>query len=310
MSKVFLSEEDFFLHGSHKTVREDIQQTHHEPQLLTEVSRLREEIERLRKANQDLYIALSTTAEHGDFIEAQLQEVNEQLKVEVEERKRAEATLKALLEAISKRKDDLEIVVQTIMEHGDVMDTQWSQKVTEINKLATLDALTQIANRRRFDEHLDQQWAQMTRERSPLALILCDIDHFKQFNDAYGHLAGDDCLQQVATVLNRCVSRPHDLVARFGGEEFAAILPQTSLEGAIRVAERMQAEVNQLQIPHIDSSVSTAVTLSIGIACLVPCSQSSSSELIRLSDRQLYLAKQLGRNQIVFQSASLQPPLL
>lgn len=309
MSKVFLPQESSSLCDSCKAVHEDDQQVNHERQLLTEVSQLREEIERLRKANQDLYIALSTTAEHGDIIEAQLQEVNEQLKVEVEERKRAEATLKALLEAISKRKDDLEIVIQTIMEHGDVMDTQWSQKLTEMNKIATLDALTQIANRRRFDEHLEQQWGQMVRERSPLALILCDIDHFKQFNDAYGHLAGDDCLQQVATVLHRCVNRPNDLVARFGGEEFAAVLPQTSLEGAIRVAERMQAEVTQLHIPHVDSSVSAAVTLSIGIGCLIPTPQTAASELIRLSDRHLYLAKQLGRNRIFPTSDSLPLPL-
>ncbi len=299
MNNIFLPEESSSLHNLHESIREDSQQLTYDQQSLNEINQLREEIEHLKKTNRDLYIALSTTAEHGDIIEAQLQEVNEQLKVEVEERKRAEATLKALLEAISKRKDDLEIVVQTIMEHGDVMDTQWSQKLTEVNRMATLDALTQIANRRRFDEHLECQWKQMAQERSPLALLLCDIDHFKQFNDAYGHLTGDDCLQQVAAVLNQCVNRPSDLVARFGGEEFAVILPKTDLNGAIRVAERMQSEVAKLQIPHVASLVSSYVTLSIGIACLVPSLFISSDELIRLSDRQLYLAKQLGRNQIV-----------
>lgn len=273
-----------------------------EDQLTAEIQQLKQEIERLKQANRDLHLSLSTTAEHGDCIEAQLYQTNEQLLVEVEERKRAQATLKALLDAISKRKDDLEIVVQTIMEHGDVMDTQWSQKLLEINKIASLDALTQIANRRRFDEHLEYQWKQMTRERSPLSLILCDIDRFKQFNDANGHLAGDDCLQRVASTLNQCVNRPSDLVARFGGEEFAAVLPQTDLNGAIRVAERMQQAIARLQVPHAQSLVSPYVTLSIGVACVVPTADGSSEELIHLADRYLYLAKQQGRNQIVASS--------
>lgn len=270
-----------------------------EAQLEVEVEALRQEVERLKQANRDLYLSLATTAEHGDLIEAQLYQTNEQLLAEVEERKRAQATLKTLLEVISKRKEDLEIVVQTIMEHGDVMDTQWSLKLTEINKIASLDALTEIANRRRFDEHLEYQWKQMTRERSPLALILCDIDRFKQFNDAYGHLAGDDCLQRVASALNHCVNRPSDLVARFGGEEFAAVLPQTDLEGAIRVAERMQQEVAQLQITHAQSLVSPFVTLSIGVTCVIPTTDLSSEELIHMADQLLYQAKQQGRNQIV-----------
>jgi diguanylate cyclase (GGDEF)-like protein len=270
-----------------------------ESQLVAEVEALRQEVERLKQANRDLYLSLATTAEHGDLIEAQLYQTNEQLLAEVEERRRAQATLKALLEAISKRKEDLEIVVQTIMEHGDVMDTQWSLKLTEINKIASLDALTEIANRRRFDEHLEYQWKQMTRERSPLALILCDIDRFKQFNDAYGHLAGDDCLQRVASALNRCVNRPSDLVARFGGEEFAAVLPQTDLAGALRVAERMQREVAHLQITHAQSLVSPFVTLSIGVTCVIPTPDLSSEELLHMADQLLYQAKQRGRNQIV-----------
>ncbi len=281
-----------------------------EEKLVAELDALRQEVQRLQQANRDLYLSLATTAEHGDLIEAQLQQTNEQLQAEVEERKRAQATLKALIKAISKRKDDLEIVVQTIMEHGDVMDTQWSLKLTEINKIASLDALTEIANRRRFDEHLEYQWKQMTRERSPLALILCDIDRFKQFNDAYGHLAGDDCLQRVASALNHCVNRPSDLVARFGGEEFAAVLPQTDLEGAIRVAERMQRAIARLQIDHPQSLVSPFVTLSIGVACVMPASDLSSEELIHLADQHLYLAKQQGRNQIIAALAPSYPTVL
>jgi diguanylate cyclase (GGDEF)-like protein len=302
MDTVFRSEEQGSS-DSHEAIRGGSVQR--EEELLSEIKELRQEIKRLKQANQDLALSLTTTAEHGDFIEAQLYQTNEQLLAEVEERKRAQATLKALLEAISKRKEDLEIVVHTIMEHGDVMDTQWSQKLSEISKIASLDALTQIANRRRLDEHLEYQWKQMARERSPLALILCDIDHFKQFNDAYGHLAGDDCLQRVATALNQSVNRPSDLVARFGGEEFAAILPQTDLGGAIRVAQRMQQAIARLQIPHIASLVDPYVTLSIGVSCVVPVLDMPSEELIHFADRHLYLAKQQGRNQIISTSALL-----
>lgn len=282
----------------------------HERHLLAEIADLRQEIDYLKRANRDLYLALTTTAEHGDTIEAQLQEVNEQLKVEVEERRRAEAALRTLVEVISRRKNDLEIVVQTIMEHGDVMDTHWQEKLAESDRIASIDGLTQIANRRKFDEHLKQQWKQMARDQSPLSVILCDIDHFKQFNDAYGHLAGDACLQKVAGVLGDCVKRPTDLVARFGGEEFAAILPQTEVDGALRIAEHMQLAVMQLQIPHRASKVSSVVTLSIGIACAVPTPHSVSEELIHTADRRLYQAKQAGRNQIISHFEFAQPTAL
>lgn len=268
-------------------------------QLTQEVAKLRHEIEVLKKANRDLYLALTTTAEHGDIIESQLQEANERLKVEVEERRRTAATLQALVEIISRRKADLEIVVKTIMEHGDVMDTQWAQKLSEMNEIATLDGLTQIPNRRRFDQHLQYQWKQMVREQASLSMILCDIDHFKQYNDAYGHLAGDQCLQTVANALAQCVNRPSDLVARFGGEEFAAILPQTSLKGAVRVAARMQAELAALQIPHLSSLVSPYVTLSIGVASIIPTGNDEPKMLLDEADQYLYTAKQLGRNRIV-----------
>ena len=271
-------------------------------QLMQQIQHLREEVERLKREREDLYIALSTTAEHGDCIEAQLQEANQHLKVEVEVRRRTQMTLQTLIEAISKRKADLEIVVQTIMEHGDIMDTQWALKLSEMNKIASIDGLTQIPNRRRFDEHLEHQWKQMIRERSPICLILFDIDHFKQFNDTYGHLAGDDCLKQVAQVLEGCVQRPSDLIARYGGEEFAAILPQTTIAGAIEVAQRVQTEIANLKIFHEKSSVSDYLTLSIGIAGSIPTSTQSFSKLLDEADQYLYLAKQQGRDLIIFSS--------
>lgn len=278
----------------------------HESQLLAEIARLHREIEKLKGDNRDLQLALLTTAEHGDVIESQLHEANEKLQAEIVERQRAEATLQAFLEILYKERDDLQIVVQTIMEHGDVLDNQWHQKFCEATELATSDGLTHIANRRRFDEYLGHQWKQMAREQAALSIILCDIDYFKQYNDTYGHLAGDGCLKQVAQMLQSALKRPADLVARYGGEEFATILPHTKLIGAVSVAERMQAAIAQLQIPHASSSVSSYVTLSIGIACTVPSHRRSAHCLIDEADQQLYLAKQQGRNRVVYRSLTLQ----
>lgn len=265
-----------------------------------ENERLRQENQVLKRENQDLHIALSTTAQHGDVVELELHKANQKLKTEVVERKRAQATLQALIELISQQKNDLEVIVQTIMEHGDVLDTQWHQKLHEATLLASYDGLTQIANRRRFDEYLAQQWKQMTRERSPLAILLCDIDHFKEYNDTYGHLGGDNCLKQVAQTLCETLKRPSDLVARFGGEEFAVILPQTDLDGALKVAELLQAAIQQLQVVHAQSPVYPYLTLSIGIASTIPVSPNSSATLLDIADNALYMAKQQGRNRIVY----------
>lgn len=268
--------------------------------LMLEVEKLRREISRLNQDIRDLQISLSTTTEHGDLIEAQLHETNLKLQAEVVERQQAEATLNALFEIISKERDDLEIIVQTIVEHGDVVDNQWYQKLREATRLANFDSLTQIANRLKFDSHLTKQWKQMMREQSPLSILLCDIDYFKQYNDAYGHVMGDDCLKKVAWALNETLSRPTDLFARYGGEEFAAVLPQTGETGALRVAERMQAAIARLQIPHESSTINSYVTLSIGVASTVPQSPRSPDSLVDEADQFLYRAKQQGRNKIVY----------
>lgn len=270
--------------------------------LLAELERLRQENEQLRQANQDLHIALSTTSEHGDVIEAELYETNLKLKVEVVERLRVEATLQALIQMITEQKTDLELIVQTIMEHGDVLDVQWRHKLHEVNQLAAFDSLTQVANRRRFDEYLAQQWQQMARSCLPLSLILCDIDHFKSYNDTYGHLAGDKCLRQVAQSLNQALGRSDDLLARFGGEEFVAVLPHTSLDGALLVAERLRLTVQQLQIPHIRSTADTVLTVSLGVACVMPSYDEPSMRLLEAADRSLYLAKQQGKNRVMHYS--------
>jgi diguanylate cyclase (GGDEF)-like protein len=166
----------------------------------------------------------------------------------------------------------------------------------ELHRLANLDGLTAVANRRRFDEYLDQEWRRLQREQNPLALILCDIDYFKNFNDYYGHQAGDVCLKRVAQAIDDCLKRPADLVTRYGGEEFAIILPNTSNEGAVHVAQLIQATIRQLSIPHHHSQVSSFVTLSLGVSSQVPNAALDAHALVALTDKALYVAKAEGRN--------------
>jgi diguanylate cyclase (GGDEF)-like protein len=264
----------------------------------TELSNLQRKVTCLEQENYDLQIALSTTAEHGDFIEAQLHESNTKLQQEVVVRRRTELTLKTLVTLISQQRNDLEIMLETLMVHGDILDTQWQQQVSEANVLASSDGLTQIANRRRFDEVLAEQWQKMARAQAPVSIILCDIDFFKQFNDTYGHPAGDECIKQVVQALSSAIYRSTDLLARYGGEEFAAILPQTDLEQALKVAQRMQMAIAQLKIPHRASAAGSCITISIGVATTVPLEQSVASLLLDEADRKLYDAKRQGRNYI------------
>lgn len=165
----------------------------------------------------------------------------------------------------------------------------------ELYRLASLDSLTQVANRRRFDEYLNQEWRRLAREQKPLSLILCDVDYFKRYNDTYGHQAGDACLKQIAQAIDHASKRPADLVARYGGEEFAVILPNTDALGAAHVAELIQIEVRKLNLTHPQSEVSEYVTLSLGVSSQVP-SQESPESLIASVDRLLYEAKAQGRN--------------
>jgi diguanylate cyclase (GGDEF)-like protein len=163
--------------------------------------------------------------------------------------------------------------------------------------LASLDGLTGIANRRSFDERFAQEWNRAVRHRRPLALAMIDLDNFKQFNDLYGHLAGDRCLCAVAEALGRHVHRPDDLVARFGGEEFAVLLPHTSAEGALKVVERIRAAIVGLAIEHIGNSWKQ-VTVSIGYSAVIPTQNDGKSRLIEIADAALYQAKSGGRNRV------------
>jgi diguanylate cyclase (GGDEF)-like protein/PAS domain S-box-containing protein len=164
--------------------------------------------------------------------------------------------------------------------------------------LSTTDGLTGLANRRRFDEFLEREWRRGMREESALSLIFMDIDFFKEYNDHYGHLAGDDCLRRVAGVLGGLVQRPGDLVARYGGEEFACILPSTAQQGGAELAEKIMKSINDLNLPHATSRAARHLTLSFGVATMVPERGNSPSDLIRLADHLLYSAKKEGRNRV------------
>ncbi|MBD2560219.1 MULTISPECIES: PAS domain S-box protein [Nostoc] len=182
--------------------------------------------------------------------------------------------------------------------HQSVLYQQVQAANEELQRLATLDGLTQIANRRRFDEYLEDEWHRLKREQAPLSLILFDVDFFKRYNDTYGHLAGDDCLRQLGSTLKSIIKRPADLVARYGGEEFAVILPNTEIQGAIYVAQTIRQAVRNLAIPHAQSSVCDRVTVSLGVVSIVPNSEISPQDLINAADKALYLAKQQGRDQV------------
>ena len=169
----------------------------------------------------------------------------------------------------------------------------------ELKMQASLDALTGVANRRRFDEYLHLEWRRMAREKFPLSLILADVDFFKLYNDTYGHPAGDECLKQVAQILQKTLKRPADLVARYGGEEFVAVLPNTSLSGAVRVAEKMLLELKAKAISHEGSTVSKYVTLSLGVTSVIPNNGSSEKMLIEVADKALYKAKSEGRDRLI-----------
>lgn len=161
-----------------------------------------------------------------------------------------------------------------------------------------MDGLTGIANRRYFDELLDKEWKRAAREKFSMSLIMLDIDFFKNYNDNYGHQAGDDCLRKLATAIRNSLHRPADFLARYGGEEFAVVLPETNEEGALKLGRTVQANIEKLKMKHSMSSVSPHVTASLGIATTVPEPSASYDLLVTLADKALYKAKNGGRNQI------------
>jgi len=182
------------------------------------------------------------------------------------------------------------------------------EKLEEVNRkltqLATIDSLTGIANVRRFREFLFFEWKRALRDQQPISLIMMDVDFFKNFNDTYGHLEGDRCLKQVGEILKKINQRATDLAARYGGEEFAFVLTNTDKKGAINIAERIRAQIQQKRIPHQGSPIHPFVTISLGVACMTPSLEESHAQspddLIQLADLALYRSKEHGRNRVSF----------
>jgi diguanylate cyclase (GGDEF)-like protein len=229
-------------------------------QLLIHIERLRQEISELKQEKVDLEIMLETTTEHADLVESQLhQEINDRQKIEA----------------------DLQEVNQ------------------ELERISILDSLTQLANRRRFDDYLLQEWQKLRKIHAPLSLILCDVDYFKLYNDTYGHPIGDHCLQQIALAIESALDRESDLAARYGGEEFAVILPDTNTERAMAIAEAIRLQVKKLKIAHGKSIVSEYVTMSLGVFTMIPTPEGSPELLITLADKALYEAKVQGRDRAI-----------
>jgi diguanylate cyclase (GGDEF)-like protein len=169
----------------------------------------------------------------------------------------------------------------------------------KLQEQSLTDGMTGIANFHKFDEHLRQIWQQMARARSPVSLILCDIDFFRQFNHTYGHHAGDHCLQEIARAIEKTLCRTGDLVARYSGEEFAVLLPATDAQGARQVAEKIQQGIADLAIPHAGSLTGPCVGFSIGLASILPKRGSMPGTLLKAADQALFRAKHGGRNRIV-----------
>ena len=181
--------------------------------------------------------------------------------------------------------------MEILIDQGDYAATEGAK--------ARVDSLTQIANRRGFDEYLLKEWHRHLRTQQPLSLVICDIDHFKLYNDCHGHLAGDDCLRMVAAAMQQCCQEI-GLAARYGGEEFAIVLPETDRQTATGLARLVQSVMQKAALAHAASPVSRFVTLSFGVASFTPNAQTSTDvrALIQEADRNLYLAKHCGRNRV------------
>lgn len=172
-------------------------------------------------------------------------------------------------------------------------------KTDMLEQLASIDGLTNIPNRRKFDEVLQNEWQRALRYQFPLSVIMIDVDQFKQYNDHYGHATGDECLRQIADALGACLKRPYDFIARYGGEEFVVILPDVDTRGAFRIADAMKQAVADLDMAHERSDVSPHVSISAGVATALPGgSITACRDLVAAADRQMYQAKKDGRNRI------------
>ncbi|MCA9575667.1 MAG: GGDEF domain-containing protein [Myxococcales bacterium] len=202
----------------------------------------------------------------------------------------------AVISWLVERQDTLRYL-QSLLLAGEIAERRRLNE--QLTAMSRTDSLSGLANRRSFDDTLEAEWARMARERTPLSLLFVDIDHFKRFNDAYGHRDGDDCLRRVGQVIAKGARRPADLAARYGGEEFVILLPNTSLAGAEEVAERVLALVDELGIRHADSPTAGHVTISVGVATADPETDLEPRHLVETADACLYRAKNKGRHGLV-----------
>ncbi|MBC3804957.1 diguanylate cyclase [Acetobacterium fimetarium] len=168
----------------------------------------------------------------------------------------------------------------------------------ELQKISLRDPLTELWNRRKYDETIQLEWRRCMRYKRPISLLFIDVDYFKNYNDQYGHVAGDECLIKIGETLRTALSRPTDMVVRYGGEEFIVLLLETSKDEAIHIADVLLQKINALGIPHFGSVVKDRVTVSIGVSCLIPDASSNHEELVKIADTALYHAKTNGRNQV------------
>jgi len=220
--------------------------------------------------------------------------------------------------AITNKNGDIEFIIATgiditeqniaeneIKNHISNLENTISKRTAELTKanselahLTRIDGLTNIFNRRYFDETLEKEIGRSKRSKKTLSLLICDIDYFKNYNDTYGHVEGDNCLIQIATTLNNFFNRASDFVARYGGEEFIVILPETATQDALNRANKLIQKITKDKAPHASSSVSEFVTLSIGLASIRPDELTTSKSLIENADKALYQAKHNGRNRV------------
>jgi diguanylate cyclase (GGDEF)-like protein len=238
-------------------------QYHLSPSNIQELSILADSFNQM---SQEIQQSRNQLEEYSRSLEQKVEERTQELRSEIEQRVQAETALR--------------------------------EANQQLKRMAYIDGLTQIPNRRWFDQRLLQEWSRLKREEASLAVILCDVDYFKQYNDTYGHQMGDECLRDVARALLIAARRPSDVVARYGGEEFVVLLPNTNLAGAMVVAEAMQSTVRELKLPHQKSQVSPFVTMSFGLASVVPSDDLEPDVVLIHADRALYQAKAKGRDRI------------
>lgn len=192
----------------------------------------------------------------------------------------------------------LQLDKDALIQHLKISNQHLEMANEKIITLSHTDELTQVANRRYLDITLNKEWGRAVRSALPIAYVMLDIDFFKAYNDTFGHQQGDECLQQIASVIKNLVKRPGDFVARYGGEEFAVILPDTRMQGAYELMHELQKNIQELHIPAADKSVSAFMTVSIGIACMVPTPTDELHDFVMAADAALYTAKNKGRNRI------------